>query len=320
MSKLPRTVTTLSVVDSHTGGEPTRVIDQEIDLGGGPLSERRNVLKRKFDWIRSATCTEPRASEAMVGALLTPPTNPAATAGVIFFNNVGVIGMCGHGTIGVMTTLAHLGRIEPGQHLIETPVGDVTATLHDNGEVSVRNVPSYRYKANVELNVPGYGIVVGDIAYGGNWFFLVKSPEMDLKYSDREDLLWFTKAIRKTIDKQKITGADEGKIDHIELYGRPSSDLVADSRNFVLCPGGEYDRSPCGTGTSAKVAVLAAERKLEPGQVWRQESITGSIFQASYAVVDDQIVPTIRGSAFVTAVSQLIIDPADRFAFGIQTR
>ncbi|MCC9608910.1 proline racemase family protein [Blastopirellula sp. JC732] len=320
MAKTPRSVTTLSVVDSHTGGEPTRVIDQEIDLGSGPLSERRTIFKKKFDWIRSSTCTEPRASEAMVGALLTPPTNPDATAGVIFFNNVDVLGMCGHGTIGVVATLAHLGRIKPGPHRIETPVGDILATLHDNGEVSVRNVASYRYKADVELSVPGYGNVVGDIAYGGNWFFLVKSPSMELNYSDRDELLWFTKAIRKTIDKQKITGASNGKIDHIELYGNPSNELAADSRNFVLCPGGEYDRSPCGTGTSAKVAVLAAEEKLAPGEVWRQESITGSIFQASYAVVDGQIIPTIRGSAFVTAVSQLIIDPADRFAFGIPPR
>ncbi|EAQ79236.1 hypothetical protein DSM3645_02133 [Blastopirellula marina DSM 3645] len=308
------------MIDSHTGGEPTRVIDQNLDLGDGPLSQRRSVFKKKFDWIRSATCTEPRASEAMVGAILTPSTNPQATTGVIFFNNVDVLGMCGHGTIGVVATLAHLGRIKPGTHLIETPVGDVQATLHQNGEVSVRNVPSYRHQADLELNVPGYGSVVGDVAYGGNWFYLVKSPVMALNYSDRDELLRFTKAIRKTLDKQKVTGADEGRIDHIELYGQPSSEVVADSRNFVLCPGGEYDRSPCGTGTSAKLAVLAAEGKLAPGQIWRQESITGSIFQANYDLIEGQIVPTIRGSAYVTAVSQLIIDPADQFAFGIQSR
>ncbi|WP_410050437.1 proline racemase family protein [Blastopirellula sp. J2-11] len=313
-------MTTLSVVDSHTGGEPTRVIDQDLDLGTGPLAQRRTLFQEKFDWIRRATCTEPRASEAMVGAILTPPTNPLAVTGVIFFNNVDVLGMCGHGMIGVVATLAYQRKIQPGKHRIETPVGDVLATLHENGEVSVRNVPSYRHLADLELNVPGYGSVMGDVAYGGNWFYLVKSPAMTLSYSDRDELLRFTKAIRHTLDKQKVTGAHEGRIDHIELYGQPSSELAANSRNFVLCPGGEYDRSPCGTGTSAKIAILAAEGKLAPGQIWRQESITGSIFQASYDLVDDQIVPTIRGSAYVTAVSQLIINPADQFAFGIQAR
>ncbi|MFI4876710.1 MAG: proline racemase family protein [Blastopirellula sp. JB062] len=311
----PTSVTTLAVVDSHTGGEPTRVIQSNVDLGDGPLSQRRARFREEFDWLRTAVCTEPRASEATVGALLTPPLNPQATAGVIFFNNVDVLGMCGHGTIGVVATLAYQNQISPGVHLIETPVGDVVATLHDDGQVSVRNVPSFRHQADLALQVPGYGQVVGDVAYGGNWFYLVKTPQFDLNYADRDQLLRFTQAVRQTIDRQNVTGADDGRIDHIELTACGGNNV--DARNFVLCPGGQYDRSPCGTGTSAKVACLAANRQLAPGEIWRQQSITGSVFEASYDLVDGQIIPTIRGSAFVTAVSQLVVDPADPFAFGI---
>jgi len=312
-----------SFVDSHTGGEPTRtVLAGGPDLGAGSMAERLNRLRAEHDGFRSAVVNEPRGSDVMVGALVCEPVNPAAAAGVIFFNNVGYLGMCGHGTIGLVVTLAHIGRIGPGEHLIETPAGDVAATLHGDGEVSIRNVPSYRSQPDVSIHVDGYGPVIGDVAYGGNWFFLVSGHSEELSLSNVEHLTQFTWRIRKALEGHEVTGAGGAEIDHIELFGLPSSD-AADSRNFVLCPGKAYDRSPCGTGTSAKLACLAAAGALKEGAVWRQESITGSVFEASYARGPSEggletVIPTIRGSAFVNAEGALILDPGDPFCYGIR--
>lgn len=305
----------LSIIDSHTGGEPTRmVIDGAPDLGLGDMASRLAHLRDEHDWLRAATVNEPRGSEVMVGALLCAPVDPACAAGVIFFNNVGYLGMCGHGTIGLMVTLAHLGRIGPGEHRIETPVGEVTATLHDDGQVSVGNVASYRYASRVPLAVPGYGLVHGDIAWGGNWFFLVDDHGVTVDLAHLVELEVCAKAIRRALDAQSITGGEGQVIDHVELFG-PSA--KADSRNFVLCPGGAYDRSPCGTGTSAKLACLAADGKLQAGKVFRQEGIVGSVFEGQYQVAANGIRPTIRGTAFVTAEATLLLDPRDSFRYGI---
>lgn len=306
----------LQVIDSHTGGEPTRVV-----IAGGPpmpagsMAERLAWLRREHDWIRAASVNEPRGSDVLVGALLFPPQDSSCRAGVIFFNNVGYLGMCGHGTIGLIVTLAHLGRIGTGLHRLETPVGTVEALLHASGAVTVRNVASYRTAASVPVEVEGLGTVHGDIAWGGNWFFLVEDhgQELDLGRVDHlTDVSW---RIRQALERQNITGTAGGQIDHIELFG-PSRN--ADSKNFVLCPGKAYDRSPCGTGTSAKLACLAASHKLQPGQIWRQESIVGSIFEGSYERCDDQIIPSITGTAFVTAESRLLLDPRDPFRLGIR--
>ena len=307
------------VIDSHTGGEPTRlVISGGPDLGNGTLAERLERFRTDHDSFRSAVVNEPRGSDVMVGALLCEPTDPACVAGVIFFNNVGYLGMCGHGTIGLVATLSYLNRIQPGEHRIETPVGIVTAKLHPAGEVTVNNVASYRLAANVEVNVPGYGQVSGDIAWGGNWFFLVREHILELSLGNIEQLTEFTWAIRQALSRQGITGAGKHEIDHIELYGRSQQGSV-NSKNFVLCPGKAYDRSPCGTGTSAKLACLYADGKIREGEVWKQESIVGSVFESSISVRDGKVYPSIKGSAFVNAEAELVLDPRDPFCLGIRS-
>lgn len=320
---LPRTrsVQLIETVDSHTAGEPTRVVlSGGPDLGTDSLAERLRRLGAEHDWFRSAVINEPRGSDVLVGALLTEPTDPGCAAGAIFFNNVGYLGMCGHGMIGVVTTLAHLGRIRAGEHRIETPVGIVRVTLHDAGSVTVENVVSYRYREAVPLEVPGYGTVRGDIAWGGNWFYLVDSAPCELKLQNQELLTSYAWAIRCALTAGGIRGTDGAEIDHIELSGPPQS-AEADSRNFVLCPGKAYDRSPCGTGTSARLACLAAEGKLAPGQAWRQEGILGTVFEGSYRLQNGSprsIVPSITGSAFITGENRLILDPQDPFRTGIR--
>lgn len=307
------------VIDSHTGGEPTRVVvNGAPELGNGPLAERLERFRSQHDAFRSAVVNEPRGSDVIVGALLCEPTDPACAAGVIFFNNVGYLGMCGHGTIGLVATLSYLKKIGPGEHRIETPVGTVSAVLHANGEVTVNNVASYRFAAAVAVNVPGYGSVRGDIAWGGNWFFLVREQSIKLSTTNIEELTNFTWAIRVALREQGIAGAGNQEIDHVELFG--ASDLPSvDSKNFVLCPGKAYDRSPCGTGTSAKLACLYADGKIKEGQIWKQESIVGSIFEGSVAVRDGKIYPSIRGSAFVNAEADLLLDPQDPLCFGIRS-
>jgi 4-hydroxyproline epimerase len=305
------------VIDSHTGGEPTRVvIGGAPDLGNGPLPDRLQRFRQNHDRFRSAVVNEPRGSDMMVGALLCEPGDLSCAAGVIFFNNVGYLGMCGHGTIGLVVTLAHLKRIQPGEHRIETPVGTVSTILHANGEVTVHNIASYRLAANVEVDVPTYGKIRGDVAWGGNWFFLVRDHSLDLSLQNIEGLTNFTWATRQALRRQGIAGAEGQEIDHIELFGPPDQPS-ADSKNFVLCPGKAYDRSPCGTGTSAKLACLYADGKLRAGQIWRQESIVGSIFEASVSVRDGKIYPSIKGAAFVNAESELILNPQDPFCAGI---
>ena len=307
----------IRVLDSHTGGEPTRlVLDGFPDLGRGSMAERRQLLAERFDAWRAASVLEPRGSDVLVGALLCEPVDPAACAGVIFFNNSGYLGMCGHGTIGLVVSLAHLGRIGPGVHRIETPVGTVEATLHDDRSVSVRNVPAYRYRQAVAVEVPGHGRVVGDIAWGGNWFFLISEHGLRVAGDNLEALTAYSVAVQQALEDQGLRGEDGGLIDHIELF---ADDAEADSRNFVLCPGKAYDRSPCGTGTSAKLACLAADGKLQPGQLWRQASEIGSQFETHYEHAEGgRIIPTIRGRAHLSAEATLLIEADDPFAWGIR--
>ena len=283
----------IPIIDSHTGGEPTRVV-----LGG--------VSADELETYRRAIICEPRGHEVIVGALLVEPLDRSCATGVIFFNNVGLLGMCGHGMIGVIATLQHLGRIHSGEHRIETPVGIVTATLHDDGRVSIRNIASYRKAKAVQA-----GGVGGDVAYGGNWFFLVSDHGLELTRSNVPQLTQASLAMRDA-----IRAAGYPEVDHVELFA-PPHDPANHSRNFVLCPGGEYDRSPCGTGTSAKLACLAADGKLAPGEIWKQESIIGSVFAGSYEKAENGIIPAITGTAFITAESTLILDPSDPFQFGI---
>lgn len=283
----------IPIIDSHTGGEPTRVV-----LSG--------VTAEELETYRRAIICEPRGHEVIVGALLVEPKDASCAVGVIFFNNVGLLGMCGHGMIGLIATLKHLGRISAGEHRVETPVGVVTAVLDESGRVSIRNVPSYRQAKGVKASG-----VTGDVAWGGNWFFLVSNHGFDLTLKNVPQLTQASLSMREA-----VRAAGYPEVDHVELFG-PPHDAANHSRNFVLCPGGEYDRSPCGTGTSAKLACLAADGKLAPGEVWRQESILGSVFEGSYQNGQGGIIPTITGEAFITAESTLLLDPADPFQFGI---
>ena len=307
---------TIDIIDSHTAGEPTRVIvSGGPALGGGSIAERLVTFRTRFDHFRSAVVNEPRGSEVLVGALLCQPVDPTCAAGVIFFNNVGYLGMCGHGTIGIVATLHYQGRLQPGTHRIETPVGVVTATLHADGQVSVVNIPAFRVAADVVVTVPGNGDFKGDVAWGGNWFYLVSNHGLDLSLANVRQLTEVTSKIRLAINSQGFPD-----VDHVELFGPPQT-AGADSRNFVLCPGNAYDRSPCGTGTSAKLACLAADQKLQPGESWIQESILGTRFEGQFQWEDrlnQRIIPTITGAAFVNAESRLIVDDRDPFLWGIR--
>jgi len=305
----------LHVIDSHTGGEPTRlVMDGFPALAGNSIAAQLDNLRTHHDAWRRACLLEPRGNDVLVGALYCAPVTPGATCGVIFFNNAGYLGMCGHGTIGLVASLHYLGRIEPGVHTVDTPVGPVAATLHADGAVTLRNVPAYRFRQRVAVEVPGHGVVHGDIAWGGNWFFLVSEHGQALQMDNVDALTDYTWAMLKALERQGIYGEDGALIDHIELF---ADDAHADSRNFVMCPGKAYDRSPCGTGTSAKLACLAADNKLAPGETWVQASITGSQFEGRYEWDGERVRPYITGRAYMTADSTLLIDAQDPFAWGI---
>jgi 4-hydroxyproline epimerase len=308
----------MRVVDSHTEGEPTRLIlDGGPPLGPGPLAERRRRFASEFDRFRRFAVCEPRGVPAMVGALLCEPEDPTCAAGLIFFNDTAFLGMCGHATIGAAVSLHHLGRLGLGRHRFETPVGVVTADLRTPNEAAIENVESYRHFARVTVEAEGLGAVTGDVAWGGNWFFLAETAPAPLDLAHVPDLTAKAFAVRRALAAAGIAGADGGEIDHIEFFGPPQGE-GADSRSFVLCSDGNYDRSPCGTGTSAKLACLAADGKLEPGETWVQESVIGSRFTASYRPGGSGgVIASIAGRAFVVQEGILRRDPLDPFADGI---
>ncbi len=308
----------IRVVDSHTAGQPTRVVvDGGPHLGDGPLKERLDRLRTSHDRFRSIVVGEPRGSDALVGALLCPPNDPSCTTGVIFFDSTDYLGMCGHGIIGLSATLEYLGLIKShGSHRIETPVGTVTAHLHPSGDVSIQNVASFRHKRNVAVNLNGSEQFTGDVAWGGNWFYLVNDHGEDLSFGRVERLTEVTRSIRQALMRDGITGANGEQIDSVALFGPPLR-RDARSRNFVLRFGKAYGRSPCGTGMSAKLACLFEDGELAEGENWRQESFVGTVFDGSVDVVDGAIRPTVRGSAYVTAEATLIIDERDPLCWGI---
>ena len=331
-------------LDSHTGGEPTRLITSlPFDLGTGSVADKLSTLKKNHDDLRRTVLLEPRGSDVLVGAYLVPPADPTCQFGVIYFNNVGYLGMCGHGTIGLIASLAYLGKVQPGIIRVETPVGVVEATLHTpslRGEaeatsqsiggllradehrprndmypnrVSVQNIPSYRHLTHIPVTVDGK-TVHGDVAWGGNWFFLVHDHGMDVNMQNLEALTDFSWRVREQLTANGITGANGAEIDHVELF---ASTPEADSKSFVLCPGKAYDRSPCGTGTSAKLACLYGDGKLQVGQVWKQQSVVGSIFEGSIQIQDNRIIPTITGEAWVMSEGTILVDERDPFGSGI---
>lgn len=307
----------ITVIDSHTEGEPTRVVIDGWPMpAGGSMAERREHLRRHQDHLRRAVVVEPRGHEAVVGALLTPPVEAGSLAGVIFFDNEGCLGMCGHGSIGVVRTLAELGRLKRGALRLDTPVGRVGAELNDDGSVTLQNVAAYCHAQDVSLDVPEVGRVTGDVAWGGNWFFLTELPGEPLELGNRERLTRATLRIKQALRAAGVRGADGAEVDHVEVFGPPRRP-DADSRNFVMCPSGAYDRSPCGTGTSAKLAALHARGKLALGQPWRQESVTGGLFTGWLNEEQGRLIPYIRGRAFLTGRATLLFDPGDPFRAGL---
>ena len=315
---LPDFPRSIHVIDSHTEGEPTRVVvDGWPQPAGDTMAARRDDLRARFDHLRRAVVREPRGHEALVGALLTPPVDPASAAGIVFFNNGTYLGMCGHGLIGVVRTLEFLGRLRAGWHQFDTPAGTVRAELAEDGSVTIENVPARLYLRDVAVQVNGYGPVTGDVAYGGNWFFLTHADAVPVDMAHVRELTRFTQAIQDAVRAAGITGADGGDIDHIEISA-PASRPDADARNYVLCSGGDYDRSPCGTGTSATMAARHARGQLALGETWRQESISGSLFTGWLTSGDQgELVPHVRGTAFVTGETTLHFDPRDPFRCGL---
>jgi 4-hydroxyproline epimerase len=328
MNPHPEAAASARIIDSHTGGEPTRlVVSGGPDLGGGSMQARLQCLHDQHDHWRRAIVNEPRGNDVLVGAWLCPPINPAHACGVIFFNNVGYLGMCGHGTIGLVATLAHLGRLAPGTHHIDTPVGTVQATLHADRSVTVANVPAYRHAKQVAVDVPGVGVLHGDVAWGGNWFLLCRDHGLPLLPNQINALTARAQALKQALVAQGVVGAGGAEIDHIELLGPaqqppqgPGRDPALSGRSFVLCPGGAYDRSPCGTGTSAKLACLAADGDLAPGQLWHQESVIGTVFNGHFewaAPGQPGIRPFIHGRAHVTLDATVVFDPDDALTWGL---
>jgi 4-hydroxyproline epimerase len=316
-SASPADVRRVHVIDSHTEGEPTRVVmSGGPDLGTGPLSDRRERFRAAHDDFRRAVVEEPRGSEPMVGALLCSPEMPSSAAGVVFFNRAGYLGMCGHGTIGLVATLAHLGRWSSRRGTIDTPVGPVMAEYEGDGRATFWNVPSYRTRAAVEVEVPGYAPVVGDVAWGGNWFFLVDRSPLELRPENAAALTVYCKAISAALEQHGVAGDRGEKIEHVELSGPPIRP-ENHSRNFVLCPSGAYDRSPCGTGTSAKMACLVADGKLGEHEPWRQEGILGGVFVGRAEGIPEGIRPRITGTAYLTGEADLLLDARDPFRYGI---
>ncbi len=297
-------------IDSHTGGEPTRVVLAEsLGLQGDSLAQMGADFSTRFDHYRAGFVCEPRGSDIVVGALLVPGVR--AEFGVIFFNNIGLLGMCGHGTIGLARTLLHLGHWKPGFQQIDTPVGVVDLEVAADGTTTFQNVECFLVQEGLEVSAQGR-TYRGDIAWGGNAFFLCDNHGLDITVKNVPALMATADAIQETLNNY---GEVEGRpVDHIELIG--SGTEGAHARNFVRCPGGAYDRSPCGTGTSAKVATLASKGQLAPGEVWRQQSVTGSIFEAWYTEEGPVIRPFIRATAYLTAESDLLFEPNDPLRHG----
>ena len=302
----------IRVVDSHTGGEPTRVVPVgEMPLEGATMERRRADLERRFDAVARGLVREPRGSDVWVGAVLTPPVTPGAVCGVVFFTTVGTLGMCGHGTMGVVETLRHLGRVAPGPVLLDTPVGPVGATLREDGRVAITNVRSFRHRKGVRVKVEGLGPVEGDVAWGGNWFFVVLAPRFGIDLARAGGLTEASTRIRQALAAQGVTGEGGAEIDHVELLADDGA------TNFVLCPGGAYDRSPCGTGTSARLACLYADGRLAAGETYRQTSVTGSVFECSVEPVEGGVVPTLVGRAWITSESTLVFADDDPLKEGL---
>lgn len=327
----------LQAVDSHTAGEPTRIVTGGLPpVAGATMAERRAALQRDHDELRRALVLEPRGHDAIVLALLQPPCAPGAHLGVVFANDVGYLGMCGHGAIGVATVAVATGMVpavEPVTEVVlDTPAGVVPCRVAVVGgrprSVTITNVPSFLFRQRVVVPVHGFGKVAADVAWGGNWFAFVEADQLGLvvERSHVPVLLQAAVAIREALVREGVRGrhpehAAEAIIDHVKLFA-PLDGAEPGARALTLCPGAAWDRSPCGTGTSAKLAVLHAKGELEPGRWFRSESVLGTAFRARIvrtATVGGlpAVVPEIEGSAWITGFPTFVLDPDDPCRFGI---
>lgn len=329
------------VVDSHTAGEPTRVVTGGLpNVPGATMADKRAFLRQHCDALRSGLVCEPRGHDAIVAAYLLPPCDPTAHAGVVFANDVGYLGMCGHGAIGVATTLLAMGMVAPAsadgdtEIRLDTPVGTVVAqvAVRDGrpGAVRLRNVPSFLHARDVEVPVEGIGRVTVDVAWGGNWFAILPEDELGVAVEPERlpALLERTMAVREALIRHDVFGFDPAtgapqEIDHVEVYRvlRHPDARVA-TRTMTLCPGRAYDRSPCGTGTSAKIATLHARGEIAPGDVFVNQSVIGTEFRARILAVDRDgdrtlVTPEIEGQAWITGLQQLVFDPTDPLKSGL---
>lgn len=324
-SDLPAAMTPLPdrlrVVDSHTIGEPTRlVIDdsfvERLELGGGTVADRRGVFRERYDHVRRALVGDPRGAEAMVGVIMLPPSEPGCRAGAIYFNRVGYLDMCGHATIGLAVTLGRLGRIAPGPWRLETPAGIVGVSWHGGHEATFECVPPRRIRRGLTVACAAGGRVTGDVATSGLWFFLCRDHGLPLVPEAIPRLLERAWSIRRALEAAGIAGDRGEPIDHIVLLG-PPQDPGNQGRAFVLCPDGAFDRSPCGTATSSLIGCLHEDGLLAAGERWRQESILGGVYEASYRLDGGVCRPAVRGGAWITAESELHFDPADPYRSGL---
>jgi len=312
----------LRVIDSHTIGEPTRVVIDDtlvagLDLGGGSVRERCDRFRERYDHVRRAIVCDPRGAVAMVGVILLPPADPKCRFGAFYVNRVGFLDMCGHATIGLAVTLGRLGHVEPGSFRLETPAGVVGVTWHGGSEASFECVPPRRIHKTLSLDCDDGSRVTGDVATSGLWFFLCRDHGLPVEPAAIPALTARAWAIRRGLEAAGITGDSGAVIDHVVLLG-PPLERVNDGRAFVLCPDGAFDRSPCGTGTSALVGCLFEDGVIGEAQVWRQESVLGGVYEASIRREGGILVPTVRGRAWLTGETTLYFAADDPYREGLE--
>ena len=327
----------IQAVDSHTAGEPTRIVTGGLPpLAGASMAEKRTILQRDHDGLRRALVLEPRGHDAIVLAYLLPPCTPGAHLGVVFANDAGYLGMCGHGAIGVATVAVAMGMVaavEPVTEVVlDTPAGVVPCRVAVAGgkvkSVTITNVPSFLFAQRVVVPVHGFGKVAADIAYGDNWFAFVEADQLGLMVEKTHlpVLMQAATAVREALVREGVRGRHPERsgdeiVDHVKLFAPLAGDEPG-ARALTLCPGAAYDRSPCGTGTSAKLAVLHAKGELEIGAWFRSQSVLATEFRAR--VVRETrvgphpaIVPEVTGSAWITGFPTFVLDPEDPCRFGI---
>jgi 4-hydroxyproline epimerase len=328
---------TFFCIDGHTCGNPVRVVTGGSipRLEGSTMFDRRQHFVAAFDWIRTGLMFEPRGHDMMSGSILYPPTRPDCDVGILFIETSGCLPMCGHGTIGTVTIALENGLIEPkvpGLLKLDTPAGLVEARYDENGpyveSVRITNVPSFLYGRGYEVEVEGLGPLVVDVAYGGNFYAIVEPQERysDLSDVDPSDIQRWSPKLRADFNaRHRIAHPQNPAIDrltHVLWTGRAQTN-AGSARNAVFYGDKAIDRSPCGTGTSARMAQLAATGRLKEGETFVHESIIGSTFagriEGRSRVGDrDAIIPSIEGWARVTGFNTIVIDDRDPFAHGFQ--